>query len=196
MCVAISLLCSAVIICILYYFRSNLLLLDPDKNKDLCLEIYNRVQLLSTCPCYLCLWVKLACLSHQITCRKLDVVLLFSCLLVCLVHQPYHLIAETLYRNLVHLLFYHILWIFWSHCSLCAFCSNKLFVWQCHCTTLHLEFSFKMLHCAYLAIREHIGMWKSHVFIKLYHFDTSDQRKPQGYISHIALTTGRYQVLP
>ena len=23
------------------------------------------------------------------------------------------------------------------------------------------------------------------------HFDTSDQRKPQGYISHIALTTGR-----
>ena len=26
----------------------------------------------------------------------------------------------------------------------------------------------------------------------IYHFDTSDQRKSQGYISHIALTTGRY----
>ena len=26
----------------------------------------------------------------------------------------------------------------------------------------------------------------------IYHFDTSDQRKPQGYISHIALTTGQY----
>ena len=30
----------------------------------------------------------------------------------------------------------------------------------------------------------------------IYHFDTSDQRKTQGYISHIALTTERYQVLP
>ena len=30
------------------------------------------------------------------------------------------------------------------------------------------------------------------VHIHIYHFDTSDQRKPQGYISHIALTTGRY----
>ena len=26
----------------------------------------------------------------------------------------------------------------------------------------------------------------------IYHFNTSDQRKPQGYISHIALTIGRY----
>ena len=26
----------------------------------------------------------------------------------------------------------------------------------------------------------------------IYHLDISDQRKPQGYISHIALTTGRY----
>ena len=25
--------------------------------------------------------------------------------------------------------------------------------------------------------------------IAIYHFDTSDQRRPQGYISHIALTT-------
>ena len=33
-------------------------------------------------------------------------------------------------------------------------------------------------------------------YTHIYHFDTSDQRKPQGYISHIALTTERYQVLP
>ena len=26
----------------------------------------------------------------------------------------------------------------------------------------------------------------------IYHFDTSDQRKSQGYISHISLTTGQY----
>ena len=26
----------------------------------------------------------------------------------------------------------------------------------------------------------------------IYHFDTPDQRKPQGYLSHISLTTGRY----
>ena len=30
------------------------------------------------------------------------------------------------------------------------------------------------------------------IYEKIYHFDTSDPRKPQGYISHIALTTGRY----
>ena len=29
-------------------------------------------------------------------------------------------------------------------------------------------------------------------YTALHLFDTSDQRKPQGYISHIALTTGRY----
>ena len=29
-------------------------------------------------------------------------------------------------------------------------------------------------------------------YLDIYHFDTSDQRKPQGYISHISLTTGRY----
>ena len=30
------------------------------------------------------------------------------------------------------------------------------------------------------------------VHIVIYHFDTSDQRKSQGYISHISLTTGQY----
>ena len=33
-------------------------------------------------------------------------------------------------------------------------------------------------------------------YLRIYHFDTSDQRKPQGYISHITLTTGQYQDLP
>ena len=28
-----------------------------------------------------------------------------------------------------------------------------------------------------------------HIYIYTYRFDTSDQRKPQGYISHIVLTT-------
>ena len=28
--------------------------------------------------------------------------------------------------------------------------------------------------------------------VDVYHFDTSDQRKSQGYISHISLTTGQY----
>ena len=32
--------------------------------------------------------------------------------------------------------------------------------------------------------------------ILIYHFDTSDQKKPQDYMSHMALTTERYQVLP
>ena len=30
------------------------------------------------------------------------------------------------------------------------------------------------------------------LFLYIYHFDTSDQKKSQGYISHIALTTGQY----
>ena len=29
-----------------------------------------------------------------------------------------------------------------------------------------------------------------YIHTHIYHFDTSDQRKPQGYISHISLTTG------
>ena len=41
-----------------------------------------------------------------------------------------------------------------------------------------------------------IGGMHIHIYSKIYHFDTSDQRKPQDYISHIALTTERYQVLP
>jgi len=31
--------------------------------------------------------------------------------------------------------------------------------------------------------------------IYIYHFDTSDQRKPQGYVSHITLTTEQYQLI-
>ena len=33
--------------------------------------------------------------------------------------------------------------------------------------------------------------WPLYNYI-IYHFDTSDQRKSQGYISHISLTTGQY----
>ena len=33
---------------------------------------------------------------------------------------------------------------------------------------------------------------QSGTYTYIYHFDTSDQWKLQGYISHIALTTGKY----
>jgi len=95
-------------------------------------------------------------------------------------HRP---LSKLLRHSLVQILQ-------WNPCTACLTYTKLcvIIIWD-FCTVIQIIIT--AISWPTPLISQFFSHWPgSHL---LYHFDTSDQRKPRGYISHIPLTTGRYQ---